>query len=44
VLEKVERYIQLANELELKLVKAVDTACRRTVAGVSYFTYASLYS
>src|SRR3954462_6078743 len=25
VLEKVERYIQLVNELDLKLVKAVDT-------------------
>src|SRR5215218_11409371 len=25
VLEKVERYIQLINELDLKLVKAVDT-------------------
>jgi glyoxylase-like metal-dependent hydrolase (beta-lactamase superfamily II) len=29
VLEKVERYIQLANELELKLVKAGDTAWKK---------------
>lgn len=27
VLEKVDRYIQLLNDLDLRLVKAVDTHC-----------------
>jgi hypothetical protein len=46
VLEKVERYIQLANELELNLVRRSIPPGRRPPdrCGVSYFTYASLYS
>jgi sulfur dioxygenase len=31
VIEKVERYIQLIHELDLKLVKAVDTLCMPTI-------------